>query len=342
MSNVTLDMIATRLGISKFAVSRALSGKPGVSEKTRRSIIEVAEELGYRIPRMKGGDGRSIEVIFHDRNVANRELWGDVQHGIEAEASRWGLSMAVRWTKDCRIVSRVERSTVGFILVGPHDTDMHKAVRDSHRPAVTVNHRVPPLDGMDQVTATDVEAGEFVADFLIGLGHRRMVYVHGRAGYPGREARLYGFARTIACRGDATAREMIFEYDDEASTFRSLLIAMVDEGFVPTAFFCGSDGVAVTVVSELVRMGLRVPEDASVIGHADYAIASQISPKLTTLHMPHRQMGLTAVRLLLSRAGLTLPVADPTPMRISLVPHLVARQTSGPPGPGSWQARLQR
>ena len=342
MSNVTLDMIATQLGVSKFAVSRALSGKPGVSEKTRRSIIAVAEQLGYRIPRLKSGDGRSIDVILHDRNVTNRELWGDVQHGIEAEASRWGLAMAVRWTGDHRIVSRVERSRIGFILVGPHDAEMHKAVRDSRRPAVTVNHRVPPLDGMDQVTATDVEAGEFVADFLLGLGHRRMVYVHGQADYPDREARLYGFARTVAGRDDASAREIIFEYDEETSAFRSSLITMVDDGFVPTAFFCGSDGVAVTVVSELVRMGLRVPDDVSVVGHADDPIASQISPKLTTLHTPYRQMGLTAVRLLLSRAGLILPVADPTPVRVSLVPHLVARQTSGPPAPGSWHSRLRR
>lgn len=342
MSNVTLDMIATQLGVSKFSVSRALSGKPGVSEKTRRSIIAAAEQLGYRIPRLKSGDSRSIGVIFHDRNVANRELRGDLQLGIEAETNRWGLSMALRWTRDHRIVSRIEKSTVGFILVGPHDADMHKAVRDSQRPAVTVNHRVPPLDGMDQVSSTDVEAGEFVADFLLGLGHRRMVYVQGQADYPDREARLHGFARMVADRNDAGVRAMTLESDEEPSAFRSSLIAMIDDGFVPTAFFCGSDGVAVTVVSELVRMGLRVPDDVSVIGHSDDPIALHISPKLTTLHLPHRQMGLTAVRLLLSRAGLILPVADPTPMRVSLVPHLVVRQTSGPPGPGSWHSRLRR
>ena len=119
------------------------------------------------------------------------------------------------------------------------------------------------------------------------------------------------------------------------------MAAMAADGFEATAMFCGSDGVAITVVSELLRMGLRVPEDVSVVGHADYPVATQVSPNLSTIHMPHREMGVAAVRQLISRSRLASPLNDLPPQRISLVPHLVERQSTGPAPSVSWRQRLR-
>ena len=234
MSRITLQFIADQLGISKFAVSRALTGKPGVSDETRRAVVSTAERLGYTGRPPKAAEVRSFEVLFHDRTVANRELWVDVQHGIEQEASRRGYPMAIRWSNDHTMIERLERSTIGFVLVGPHEKRMYEAARDSNVPAITVSHIVPALDSMDQITATDVEAGSYVADFLVGLGHRRLVYVHGRLGYPGRYARLRGFAEAIAGVDGAELREIAFEEDQAGAGFSAALMAMVGDGFEPT------------------------------------------------------------------------------------------------------------
>jgi LacI family transcriptional regulator len=340
MSRVTLQEIADHLGISKFAVSRALTGKSGVSEETRRAVIGAAEKFGYTARRSRA-PMTAIEVIFHDRNVANREIWIDVQHGIEMEATRSGYSMAVRWTSDHQIIGRLEESAAGFILVGPQEPEMFEAARDCAVPAVIVSHIVPELYRMDQIAATDVEAGVFVGKYLAGLGHRRLVYAHGQLGYPGRHARMRGFAEAVADIPGAELREIAFQEDYMAAGFHDSVMRLVESGFEPTAFFCGSDGVAVTVVSELMRMGLRVPEDVSVVGHADYPIATQISPNLTTIHMPHRQMGIAAVRQLLARAGVTDVLDDLPPQRVSLVPHLVERQSTGPVPERSWKGKLR-
>lgn len=339
MSRVTLQFIADQLGVSKFAVSRALTGKPGVSEETRRAVIAAAQKFGY-VALRRGNEARSIEVLFHDRSVANRELWVDVQHGVEVEATRAGYPMAVRWTNDHGMVERLQKTTAGFVLIGPHEPEMYEAARAAKVPSVIVAHVVPPLSTIDQITATDVEAGVYVAGFLAELKHRRMVYVHGQLGYPGRYARLRGFAEAIGEIPDAELREISFDDDRAPAGFHEALMAMVEGGYEPTAFFCGSDGVAVTVVSELMRMGLRVPEDASVIGHADYPIATQVSPKLTTVHMPHFQMGIAAVRTVLARAGVGMAMQDLPPQRISLVPHLIVRDSSGPAAARSWRNKL--
>ncbi len=342
MSRVTLQVIADHLGLSKFAVSRALTGKSGVSAETRQSVIAAADQLGYSARRKRSAPARpAIEVIFHDRNVANRELWVDVQHGIEMEATRLGYAMVVRWTSDHAIIAQLGRTAAGYILVGPQDPEMFAAARNHRLPAVVVNHLVPALDPMDQVTATDVEAGVYVGQYLGGLGHRRMVYAHGQRGYPGRDARLRGFARAVEAIADAQLREIEFP-DSQATEFREAMLGLVRDGFEPTAVFCGADGVAVTVVTELIRMGLRVPEDVSVVGHADYPIATQVSPKLTTIHMPHRQMGIAAVRLLLSRTGALGQHNDLPAQRVSLVPWLVERETTARAATRSWRARIRR
>jgi LacI family transcriptional regulator len=339
MSRVTLQEIADHLGVSKFAVSRALTGKPGVSEDTRRSVLIAAQEMGY-IARRPRATTTAIEVIFHDRNTANRELWIDVQHGVEMEATRRGYTMTVRWTTDHRIIERLEGNAAGFILVGPQDPEMFEAVSACSLPSVIVAHVVPELHQIDQITATDVEAGVHVAKYLYGLGHRRMVYAHGQLGYPGRYARLHGFSKAIAEMDDVELREIAFQEDYMAAGFRDSIMTMARGGFEPTAFFCGSDGVAVTVETELMRMGLRVPEDVSVVGHADYPIAMQVSPNLTTIHMPHRQMGIVAVRQVLARIAAQGLPDDMPPMRISLVPHLVERQSTGPAARQSWLQKL--
>jgi LacI family transcriptional regulator len=341
MARVTIQNIADHLGLSKFAVSRALTGKSGVSDQTRRLVREAADKLGYDQRRRVTEQTKSIEVIFKDRATANRELWIDVQDGVDSEAQRWGYSMTVRWTSDIAQVERVAAEAAGLVLIGPQSPAIFKAVDGGAVPAVVVNHVVPPLLALDQISATDVEAGVYVAHYLAGLGHRKVVYAHGRLGYPGRLARMRGFSEAIDAMEGMQLREVAFSDDQAADDLREAILGMLKDGFEPTAFFCGSDGVAVTVLSELMRMGLRIPEDVSVVGHADYGIATQISPQLTTVHMPHRQMGVAAVRLLLGRAQDSDELEGLPPQRVNLVPHLVERQSAGPAPKSSWQTRLR-
>jgi LacI family transcriptional regulator len=340
MARVTIQNIADHLGISKFAVSRALSGKAGVSGPTRRLVEETAASLGYDA-RKRASKSLQVDVVFRNRATASRELWVDVQNGIDQEAAAQGYGVSVRWLEDADDLGRSSNSAIGHILVGPHAAQMLDAVMASVLPAVVVNHIVPPLWAKDQVSAADVEAGVFVAQYLKSLGHRRVVYTHGRLGYPGRLARLAGFSDAIAAAADMELCEVAFSDDQAAGDLREAVLAMAASGFEPTAFFCGSDTVAVTVVSELMRMGLRIPEDVSVVGHADYAIATRISPQLTTVHMPHREMGVAAVRVLLARAGQSPFMDGLPPQRINLVPNLIERQSSGPATHESWQHRLR-
>lgn len=329
MSRVTVQNIADALGLSKFAVSRALAGKSGVSEDTRRLIVGKATELGYisRTPRASN-ERRSIEIIFHDPDVAHRELWVEVQVGVQQECTRLGFDTTVRLTDDATLPGRLVETTAGFILVGPQDNAMIEAARATGIPCVRIGPAPHALYPMDQVGAADREAMAVVADHLLRLGHRAFVYVHGRPGYPGRIDRLQGFAAAIARTEGTSLRELSFPDDDEAGDFRALMEPLLAADFQPTAFFCGNDGVAVTVLSELLRLGIKVPDQVSVVGFADYPIAARVSPRLTTIHSPHREMGAAAVQIIRARMEQVPESADLPPMRLDLVGRLVTREST--------------
>jgi len=332
MGRVTVQYIADQLGISKFAVSRALTGSSGVSEETRAAVVAEAARLGY-VPRTRRRRSARIEIIYHDPDVAHRELWVEVQAGAQMEGARLGVETVVRWTDDAGALSQVTGQASGFILIGPHDASMLDAVRSFNVPCVRIGGALPPLEPIDQVGGVDEEAVAAIAAHLLGFGHRRFVYVHGQLGYPGRINRLEHFREAVLAEQGTELREISFPADNAPGDFRAALERMEAEGFHPTAFFCGNDWVAVTVLTELLRMGIRVPEDASVVGFADYAIAAQTSPALTTARVPFREFGIAAVRLLLSRLGHFGEVNDLPPQRISLVGELVVRQSSGPVDP---------
>jgi LacI family transcriptional regulator len=321
---ITLQRIAEEVGLSKYAVSRSLAGKSGVSEETRILIRETAQRLGYVKPAASSA-ADDIAVVFHDHDPVNSELYMQVQNGVQREAHRLGVSIRVRWTHSTGQLEELARSCAGLLLIGPHDSEAIAAATATGVPIVRFGW-VGPLEQADQVTGTDHEAGQAVAQYLIDLGHRSIAYVHGTPGYRGRRERFYG-AREITERyPDVALHVMQF---DEQNGFREAFRALRDGDIHPTAFFCAHDGLALTVVSELLGQGYRIPEDVSVVGFGDYSAATQISPPLTTVRMEGQECGSVGLRLLLER--IEQPKLPGMPARrINIASRIIERRSVGP------------
>jgi LacI family transcriptional regulator len=326
MAKVTLATIARHTGLSKFAVSRSLSGKDGVSEETRRRVQEVAADLGY-VRATAEPEPPTLGVIFHDTDLINSELHLLVQNGAQSEAERLGYRLNMRWTHLPEEVEAIVRSCSGAVLVGLHERESLERAYSLRKPIVRQGW-LEPLEQADHVGGTDHEAGSAVANYLLALGHRSIAYVHGTPGYRGRVERFYGVREVLEKREDVEFREMKFETE---MRFTEHLHAAHAQGFRPTAFFCAHDGLALTVVSELLRLGYHIPEDTSVVGFGDYSAATQISPQLTTVKVYGQQMGAASVRLLDERLHARIP--SDIPVRVQITSRIIERASSGP-----WQA----
>jgi LacI family transcriptional regulator len=324
MTRVTLDAIARAMGLSKFAVSRALAGKDGVSADTRRRVEAMAAEMGYVKPAVSPRMP-SVALVFNDTDYINGELQLMVQSGVQAEAKLRGYQVVARWTHDAAEIEATMRNCQAGILVGPHVREIVERIDAIGIPIVRTSAFPDPLEPIDIVTGPDHEAGAAVAKFLIDLGHREIAYVHGAPRYRGRIERLYGVREVLERYPDARLHDMRFEPE---LTFTQAFQSLNASGIKPTAFFCAHDGLALTVVSELLRLGFRIPEDVSVVGFGDFSSATQISPQLTTVTLPGHDMGAACVRLLDDK--LTGRVANDLRLRIMVAGQLVLRSSSGP------------
>jgi LacI family transcriptional regulator len=323
MARVTLADIAGELGLSKFAVSRALAGKGGVSPETRQLVAETAGRLGYAKaqPRLS----TEVQLIFHDHDPVNSELAMQIQSGVQYEASALGVSLRMGWTHDPEQVGALALGSRGVILFGSHSAEAIEAVRMTGRPLVRVGW-LNPLEQVDQVMGADHEAGAAVGDYLHRLGHREIAYVHGTPGFRGRVERLFGLRETAEVDHGMTVHELRFNENSQfAEEYRKLLRKTKKV----TALFCAHDGLAVTVISELLHLGYKVPDDVTVIGFGDFSAARQITPTLTTVRLPGRDMGRAALRLLMDRIRLGPQNLEST-QRLYIVPQIVERNSSGP------------
>jgi LacI family transcriptional regulator len=322
MSRVTLQMIAEETGLSKFAVSRALAGKSGVSEETRSRVAAAADRLGYR--RAPTAEPLRIGLIFSDTDIINSELHMQIQSGVQREAARLGLAVRIHWTHDPADLEPIARACDGLMICGPHDRAALKRAYATGTPIVRQGW-LDPLEPVDQIGGTDHEAGSAVAAYLLGLGHREIAYVHGDPSYRGRMERLYGLREVLERTEGAVLHDLVWEDD---AGFAQVFEQLRAGGGAPTAYFCAHDGIAVTVISELLARGIRIPEDASVVGFGDYSAALQVLPRLTTVKVQGSIIGAVAVRLLDARINSSNYPA--LPLRVLVLDQIVERQSAGP------------
>lgn len=216
------------------------------------------------------------------------------------------------------------RGCAGMLICGPIEPATLKLVQGVGIPIVRQGWHAP-LDPIDQVSGSDHEAGAAVGDYLLGLGHREIAYVHGAPRYRGRLERLHGLRDALEPVADGVLHDLSWEDD---SGFAAVLDALLARGGRPTAFFCAHDGLGVTVISELLARGIRIPEDASVVGFGDYSAAQQILPKLTTIRVPAAEIGMMGARLLDSR--INVPDFPLCPIRLLVPGKIIERKSAGP------------
>ncbi|MGV8988525.1 MAG: LacI family DNA-binding transcriptional regulator [Cypionkella sp.] len=322
MSKVTLRVIADQVGLSTYAVSRALSGKPGVSTATRVKVGEVAERLGYR--RAGAPDLQVIGAVFDDSSEVNGELYMQIQSGAQREASRLGYSIRVHWTHHPDDLEVIARECAALLIVGQPTANSLKRACATGIPIVRSGWQ-EPLEQVDAVGGTDREAGAAVGQMLLDLGHTEFVYAHGEDTLRGRRERLWGMRSALESVPGAKIKDLVWPPE---SGFTAALDAWLATGARPTAFFCSHDGIALTVISDLLARGWRIPEDASVVGFGDYSAAQQIRPALTTVKVFGVEFGVMGVRRLDSR--LRNPDLEMRPLRLQIPNQIIKRKSVGP------------
>ena len=328
-TRVTLAEIAAEAGVSLATMSKVLNGRTDVSASTRARLEEHLARHGYT-RRNVSQRTEILELVFHELESS----WSmEVIEGVEEVAHAAGLSVVLTVSGDRHspapewIEGVLRRRPVGVVLVFSDISAPHRdKLRSRGIPFVIVDPAGDPSPEVPSVGSANWSGGLMATRHLIELGHRRIAAITGPEDMMCSLARVDGYRSAMNAAGlpiDPTWIRFGDFHPGGGEAHGRDLLALPEP---PTAIFAGSDLQALGVIAAGTAAGLSVPDDLSVVGYDDIALARWMSPQLTTVHQPLRRMGEEATRLVLRLAD---GIAVDT-LRMDLATHLVVRGSTAP------------
>ncbi|MCR9270027.1 MAG: LacI family DNA-binding transcriptional regulator [Hyphomonadaceae bacterium] len=307
-AKVTINDIARLANVSKKTVSRVLNDHPIVRAETRAKVKQIMAEQGYAPdPQARALAFRRSFLIALAYDNPSPQYVVNMQRGIldELEGSDYQLVLhpvdrsAANFSE--KLERFVERHRPAGVIMPPsvsEDEALCEMLRSQSCPYVRIASR--DLDTPAHMVRThDADGAAQAARHLASLGHKRIAHIHGPKSFRSAHERLAGFKDGL--------KEFELELDDALTieagyTFDSGVRAadnLLSRSKRPTAIFAGNDEMAIGIYSSARKLGLKIPDDLSIVGFDDTPMASRIAPALTTVRLPIRDMGGEAARALL-------------------------------------------
>ncbi|NUW42153.1 LacI family DNA-binding transcriptional regulator [Nonomuraea rhodomycinica] len=331
---LTLAQLARLAGVSTATVSKVVNGRSAVAPETRAMVEGLIRQHGFRRQRRRFSPVSVVELLFH-------ELAGDypteIIRGAGQVARRHGLLVAVSelqgghvpgddWMEDV-----LGRRPAGVIAVFSSLTDAQRdRLAGSEIPVVLLDPTGDPGHRVPSVGAGNWNGGLTATRHLLGLGHRRIAVITGPAHMLSGRARLDGYRAALDTAGVPIDPDLVCHGDyriEDGLTHTRRLLRLPDP---PTAVFTCNDGQAVGVYHAAYELGLRIPDDLSVVGFDDMPPTRWSVPPLTTIRQPLAEMAAAAADMLV-----TLARGEPLARdRVEFATELVVRGSTAPPRHG--------
>lgn len=334
---VTIEDVAKEAGVSIATVSRFMNGQAGaMAPATRERLQRVVERLGY-VPNaaartLKTGRTRLIGVALAD--IAHM-YWSTMLAGIEEGCARLGYGVLIgsasnRVEVQSDQVALFLKQKVDGLLINPTDADTATVAKWAalRCPVIMLDRTVPGLE-FPLVSVDNVYGARLAVEHLLQLGHRRIAFVTWPvANLSNRRERLAGYSAALADAGLPTDPALIRVATESWDDGVRQTIDVFNQPDPPTAIFSANMELNLQVLAGLKQLGLRVPEDVSVVGFDDSPWDPLLDPPLTTVATPPRRLGVLAA-LRLCRAAERGVRLSPRESRIK--PHLIVRRSAAPP-----------
>ena len=336
-SRITIREIAKRAGVGTTTVSRVLNDHPYVSEDKRQRVLDAVDALDYRPSQtarhLRGSPSGLLGFLTDD--VATTPYAVDIIRGAQDVAWRHNMVLLVAdsgknpQSADAALDVFLEREVEGIIYAAMYHRPVELPAALVKAPAVLANCYLEDRS-LPSVVPDEFGGGYSAVETAIRAGHKRIAFINlwdDNVGvtppFPAIYGRLRGYRQALTDHGIAVDDALVrFSNQTPPENYRLTRELMALDAR-PTAIFCGNDKIAMNCYSALAELGLRVPADVAVIGFDNIAhIAEGLLPALTTIQLPHYEMGRWAVQYLMDRAQ-----GEGEPPQVALPCPLVARES---------------
>ena len=306
----TICDVAEHAGVSIATVSRVVNGSGSVSTTMREQVEQGIKDLKFR-PNMIG---RSLKLT-HTRTFGvvvptlSNPVFADMVSGVQEDARLAGYSTLMTFNEyqeseeEAAVETMLNNRVDGLILTVANVDDSPLCDRlDAENIPYVLLYNQPLKSHRCAVSVDNVAGGARVAEEFIHLGHKHSGVIAGRFGASDRSrARYTGFADYFKSHG--LREPVLVEVDFSKANVQAAVAELLSCTRPPTALFCSTDLLAISVIGAITTLGLNVPGDISVIGFDGIDVGKLMRPSLATISQPSRQMGRIAVRMLLNRLG---------------------------------------
>jgi LacI family transcriptional regulator len=330
----TIRDIADLAGVSIATVSRVLNDRPDVAPETRDTVMQLVRKHGFTTNRGARGlaSGRT-GVVGLTLPLVNDAYFGPILSGAAEALYEQDMRIMLAPTlhehdREVSLLDRLSRgATDGAILMLPEEsTEELQHLQEIGYPFVVVDPREAPPPGIPCVAAMHASGAKLATEHLLGLGHRHIGAIGGPLGWYANDERVIGYRAAMAASRLLPDPDMIIHSDwsiPSGEQAAEVLLARPDR---PTAIFAFNDNAAIGALNVARRLGIRVPEELSIVGFDDTFQATIVTPRLTTVRQPLAELGRMGVSLLTRLIeGQRLDA-----MRIELATELVIRESTAP------------
>ncbi|HZF92117.1 LacI family DNA-binding transcriptional regulator [Streptomyces sp.] len=331
----TMADVARSAGVSVATVSHVLNGTRPVLPHTRQAVLDAIDELGYTPNTL----ARSL-VTSRTRSIGlavsaiSNPYFTEILQGVEAAALEHGYGLLIADPHDDprherKVVQLLHERRVDGMIVAPSadPRELVAYLRRHNVPAVLLDRvlddRAEGAQRFDQVCAESAEPMTRLVTHLAGLGHRRIGLVAGRPGLSTTSERITGYRHGLAAAGLPFEERLLLHGDSETAGGERATAALMSLAAPPTALVTGNNAMTIGALRALRERGRTVPGDLALACFDDFAWADLFSPRLTAIAQPSRELGATAVRVLLERLD-----APDRPARTVRLPCAFVHRTS--------------
>lgn len=305
MGYVTVKDIAKVVGVSANTVSRALSGRPEISEKTKKKILEAAQRLGYVSNKaalsLKRQKTHIVGVVIEDN--AN-PFWAEVLKGVEATAKIHGYHVILANTSrnyqaEAEGLQTLLERRVDGLLISPvqESYDDILNLKKYGVPFVIMGRHVENLEA-PMVYDDGIRGGHIATNYLIKKGCRNIAFIGAQSYNTASFERYQGYKKALQENGTKIKNELIKSGGIEIEGGYKSTVELLESKVRFDGIFVYNDLMTLGVIKALKEKGIKIPDDVRIIGYDDISYAAFISPSLTTMKMKKFEIGEIAFNLL--------------------------------------------
>lgn len=330
---VTMKQVAEKAKVSQATVSRVINGHPSVSLELRRQVMEWVDKLGYQPNKVAQSLAKNkshlLGVIVP---AVSNPYFSEIILSIDETASYYGYNILLCNTKgniqkEKEVIKILQGHKVDGILLVPADVEAShlKTLKNEKLPIVIITRNIP---GFDSVSVDHGKGVSIVVDHLINLGHTNILFAGNQ-----RDEKFRVFEKRVLEKGlkfGSYNLNNLIEINEwlelnSHQAYEQTKKYLLENKLRATAIFACNDIAAFGVMQAIKEQGLKIGKDIALVGFDNTFLASIISPRLTSVAQPTKEIGRIAIEIALNRINKKL---EGEPINISLEPRLIVRESS--------------